>query len=80
MKENPKEPFRQTQYKNCFSHTNLQSLFGRNDQTLPIHESNYFQQAERNLQFILDWLCNYFDLSVTDASYVDEMRIWRIKF
>ena len=29
--------------------------------------------------FVLVWLYNYFDLSVTDESYVDETRVWRIK-
>ena len=31
------------------------------------------------LNFVLVWLYNYFDLSVTDESYVDETRVWRIK-
>ena len=31
------------------------------------------------LNFVLVWLYNYLDLSVTDESYEDEMRVWRIK-
>ena len=27
--------------------------------------------------FVLVWLYNCFDLSVTDESYVDETRVWR---
>ena len=30
--------------------------------------------------FVLVWLYNYFDLSVTYESCVDETRVWRIKF
>ena len=29
--------------------------------------------------FVLVWFYNYFDLSVTDESYVDETRVWHIK-
>ena len=29
--------------------------------------------------FVLVWLYNYFDMSVTDESYVDETRVWRTK-
>ena len=31
------------------------------------------------LNFYSFWLHNYFDLSVTDESYKDETRVWRIK-
>ena len=30
--------------------------------------------------FVLVWLYNYFDLSVTDESYVDETCVWRINY
>ena len=30
--------------------------------------------------FVFVWLFNYFDMSVTDESYVDETRVWRTKF
>ena len=29
--------------------------------------------------FVLVWLYKYFDMSVTDESYVDETRVWRTK-
>ena len=29
--------------------------------------------------FVLVWLYKYFDMSVTDESCVDEMRVWRTK-
>ena len=29
--------------------------------------------------FLLVWLYKYFDMSVTDESYVDETRVWRTK-
>ena len=29
--------------------------------------------------FALVWLYKYFDMSVTDESYVDETRVWRTK-
>ena len=29
--------------------------------------------------FVLVWLFKCFDLSVTDESYVDKKRVWRIK-
>ena len=29
--------------------------------------------------FELVWLYKYFDMSVTDESYVDETRVWRTK-
>ena len=28
---------------------------------------------------VLVWLYKYFDMSVTDESYVDETRVWRTK-
>ena len=31
------------------------------------------------LHCVLVWLYNYFDMSVTDESYVDETRVWRTK-
>ena len=31
------------------------------------------------LQLCIVWLYNYFDMSVTDESYVDETRVWRTK-
>ena len=31
------------------------------------------------LNLLLVWLYKYFDLSVTDESYVDETRVWRTK-
>ena len=30
-------------------------------------------------KFVLVWLYKYFDMSVTDESYVDETRVWRTK-
>ena len=32
------------------------------------------------LFMLLVWLNKYFDMSVTDESYVDETRVWRTKF
>ena len=29
--------------------------------------------------YLLVWLYNYFDMSVTDESYVDETHVWHIK-
>ena len=29
--------------------------------------------------FVLVWLYKYFDISVTDESYIDETRVWRSK-
>ena len=29
--------------------------------------------------FVLIWFYKYFDMSVTDESYVDETRVWRTK-
>ena len=32
-----------------------------------------------SIYFVLVWLYKYFDLSVTDESYVDETRVWLTK-
>ena len=39
---------------------------------------NFFEILTLNaLQLV--WLYKYFDMSVTDESYVDETRVWRTK-
>ena len=48
--------------------------------TLAVFSTTFWNFGSSMLfNFLLVWLYNYFDVSVTDESYVDETRVWRIK-
>ena len=42
---------------------------------------NFFRNFGSSIlsSFVIDWLFEYFDMSVTDESFVDETRVWRTK-